>query len=78
MIELQTGQEVDGKKNVLILNKDDFDKYIGNAEIYSRIENIWINQNMILTSDEVKSLAAKNLKYIPKEYFGHELREAAE
>lgn len=28
MIELQTGYEVDGVKNVLILNRDDFKKVI--------------------------------------------------
>lgn len=78
MIELQTGKEIDGKKNVLILNKDDFDKYIGDAEMYTQVENVWVNQNIILSSGEIKLLAGKNFKYIPKEYFGHELREAAE
>ena len=78
MIELQTGREVDGKKNVLILNRDDLSKHILNAESYAMVENIWLNQNMILTSDEMKLLNEKGFKYIPREYFGQELREAAE
>lgn len=78
MIELQTGREIDGKKNVLILNRDDFNEYINNAEVYNGIENIWLNQNMILSSDEMKLLNEKGFKYIPREYFGQELREAAE
>lgn len=78
MIELQTGREVDGKKNVLILNRDDLSKHILNAESYAMVENIWLNQNMILTSDEMKLLDEKGFKYIPREYFGQELREAAE
>lgn len=78
MIELQTGREVDGKKNVLILNRDDFNEYILNEETYNTIENIWLNQNMILSSEEMKLLNEKGFNYIPREYFGQELREAAE
>lgn len=78
MIELQTGKEIDGKKNVLILNRNDFNNYIKNEEIYNKIENIWLNQNMILSSEELRLLTAKNFKYVPREYFGHELKEASE
>lgn len=78
MIELQTASEIDGKKNVLILNRDDFNHYILNEEIYNTIENIWLNQNMILSSEEIELLNEKGFKYIPREYFGQELREAAE
>ncbi|MCM1194620.1 MAG: site-specific DNA-methyltransferase [Firmicutes bacterium] len=78
MIELETGREIDGKKNVLILNQDDFNTYISNAKAYPQIENIWVNQNMIFSSAELKLLSDKGFKYIPREYFGHELKEAAE
>lgn len=78
MIELQTAQEVDGVKNVLILNRDDFNKHILNAESFKKIENIWLNQNMVLSVEEMRLLAQKSFKYIPREYFGQELREAAE
>ena len=78
MIELQNGYEIDGIKNVLILTKDDFNKAILNASIYEQIENIWLNQNMILNAEEMKLLTAKGFKYIPREFFGRELREAAE
>ena len=78
MIEIQTAREIDGKKNVLILNRDDFNRYILNEEVYVQVENIWLNQNMILTADEMKLLNQKGFKYIPREYFGQELREAAE
>ncbi len=78
MIELQNGYEIDGIKNVLILTKDDFNKAILNETIYKQIENIWLNQNMILNAEEMKLLTAKGFKYIPREFFGKELREAAE
>jgi adenine-specific DNA-methyltransferase len=78
MIELQNAIEIDQKRNIVILNKDDFKKTIGNSEIYAKAENIWINQNMILGADELELLCAKGYKYIPKEFFGQELREAAE
>ena len=78
MIELQTGREVDGVKQVLILNKDDYNKTVLNPDIYEKIETVWLNQNMVLSSEELEPLKAKGFKYIPREYFGHELREAAE
>lgn len=78
MIELQTGREVDGVKQVLILNKDDYNKVVLNPDVYEKIETIWLNQNMILSPEELELLKAKGFKYIPREFFGHELREAAE
>lgn len=78
MIELHNAIEIDNEKNVLILNKDDIKKYILDAEKYEKIENIWLNQSVILNSDELKLLKKRGFKYIPREYFGQELKEAAE
>lgn len=78
MIELQNHIEVDNKRYVLILNKADFNKFIMDADVYSGIEKIWVNQSIVLNSEEMKRLKAKGFKYIPREYFGQELREAAE
>lgn len=78
MIELQHGIEVDNIRNVLILNKDDFRKYVMDDSIYPQIENIWVNQNIIFNSMEMEKLSALGFKYIPREFFGQELREAAE
>ncbi len=78
MIELQNAIEVDNVKNVLLLNKNDFKNIILNPDIYDEIENVWVNQNIILNSEELKLLKAKGFKYIPREFFGQELREAAE
>ena len=78
MIELQNHIEIDNKKYVLILNKSDFNKYVMNPEFYEQIEQIWVNQSIVLNSEELKTLRAKGFKYIPREFFGQELREAAE
>lgn len=78
MIELQHGIEVDNIKNVLILNKEDFRKYVTDNQNNSQIENIWVNQNIIFNSEEMERLNALGFKYIPREFFGQELREAAE
>ena len=78
MIELQNAIEIDNVKNVLILNKSDFKNIIMNPDIYAQIENIWVNQNIVLNAEELKLLEAKGFRYIPREFFGHELREAAE
>lgn len=78
MIELQNAIEVDNVKNVLILNKSDLKKTVLNPEIYSQIQNVWVNQNIIFNAEELRLLEAKGYKYIPREFFGQELREAAE
>lgn len=78
MIELQNAIEIDNVRNVLILNKSDFKNIVMNPVIYDQIQNIWVNQNIILNAEELKLLEAKGYKYIPREFFGQELREAAE
>ena len=78
MIEIQNAIEIDNKKNVLILNKTDFKDIILDKKKYAQIERIWVNQNIIFNAKELKLLQEKGYKYIPKEFFGQELREAAE
>ena len=78
MIEIEHFIEIDDEKRVVILNKDDYNKYILDDEKYNNIEQLWVNQNIIFTSEELKILRNKQFKYIPREYFGHELKEVAE
>ena len=78
MIELQNAIEVDNVKNVILFNKEDFKKYIEDKTAFSKIENLWVNQNIIFDAKEIKKLQKKHFKYIPKEFFGQELMEAAE
>lgn len=78
MIELENAIEIDNKKNVIILNKDDFSNYVLDKENFEKIEKMWVNQNIIFSSEELKILNKKSYKYIPKEYFGQELKEANE
>ena len=78
MIELENAIEIDNVKNVLILNKDDYKKYIENDEIYKNIENVRVNQRMILDPDEIDKLNKKYYKNIPEEYFWQELKDVAE
>ena len=78
MIELQNAIEIDNENNVIILNKDDFKNYISNEENYAKIKNMWVNQNIVFTAEELQKLTRKGFKYIPKEFFGQELKEAAE
>ncbi len=78
MIELQNAIEVDGIKNVLLLNKDDIKRNILDPLMYEKAERIWLNQSIILNSEEMKLLKNKGFKYIPREFFGQELREVAE
>lgn len=78
LIELQMAKEVDNKKNILILNKQDYIKYIEKNKNINEIENIWLNSNVILNSKELKELKKIGYKYIPREYFSQELKEVGE
>lgn len=78
MIELENAIEVDNIETVIIYNRDDFNKFIMNEINYSKIKKLWVNQNIIFNSEELKMLNKKEFKYIPREYFGQELKEASE
>ena len=78
MIEVQNGIDIDNKTDVLILNREDIKKYVLSEENYKNIRRVWVNQNLILNSTELRLLKAKNFTYIPKEFFGEELKEAGE
>lgn len=78
MIELQNAIEIDNENNVIIFNKEDYKKYISDEEKYKKIRKMWVNQNIIFTSNELQRLSKKGFKYIPREFFGQELKEAAE
>ncbi|MCR5456625.1 MAG: site-specific DNA-methyltransferase [Clostridiales bacterium] len=78
LIELQTAQEVDGVKNVLILSKSDFKKVFENPDTVKLVENVWVNENLIFNAAEMKLLKSKKFRYIPREFFSQELKEAGE
>ena len=76
MIELQNAIEINECKNLLLLNKSDIEKAMKLKK--EQIESIWLNQSIIVGKEEMKFLNEVGFKYIPREFFGHELMEAAE
>lgn len=78
MIELQNFINLDNEKYLLILTKQDFKKYILNNDNKDLVKKVWVNQNIVLDSNEIKELKKYKFKYIPKEFFGQELKEVAE
>ena len=78
MIELQNAIEIDNKKYVLILNKEHFKKYLIEDQTNTESKKVWINQNVVLNSDEIKILKKFKYTYIPNEFFGQELKEVGE
>ncbi len=78
LIELQTAKEVDGVKNVILYSKSDYINYFENENKYNLLENVWVNENIIFNSSEMKKLKKKNFKYIPREFFSQELKEVGE
>ncbi len=78
LIELQTAREVDGVKQVLILSKSDYKRVFENPEAAVAVENVWVNENLVFSSAEMRVLREKNFRYIPREYFSQELKEVGE
>jgi 16S rRNA G966 N2-methylase RsmD len=78
MIELQTGTHLDNIKYLLILNKKDFNNFVVNSKNKKKINHIWVNQNIIFNAKEKEILDSYNNSFIPKYYFGEELKGAAE
>ncbi len=78
LIELQNGIDIDNTKNVLIMNKNDFHKYVMDDLNYCKIEHIWVNQNIFLTFEERNRLNILDFKYIPKEFFEQEVKNVDE
>lgn len=78
MIELQNAIEIDNIKNVLIMSKADYETTFNNPEVFSQIENVWVNENLLFSAAESKRLQNKKAKKIPREYFSYELKEVGE
>ena len=78
LIELQTAHEVDGIKNVIILNKTDFKKTFDDPAKAELVEHVWVNENLVFNAAEMQILREKKFKYIPREYFSQELKEVGE
>lgn len=78
MIELQNFIDLDNEKYLLILTKNDYKKFILNNDKKDLIQKVWVNQNIVFDSNEIKELKKYKFKYIPKEFFGQELKEVAE
>ena len=78
MIELQTAREVDGVKNVLILSKSDYKRIFDDPESEAAVENVWVNENIVFSTAELRKLKAKRFRYIPREFFSQEMKEVGE
>ena len=78
LIELQTAQEVDGIKNVVILSKMDYKRVFEDPAKASLVEHVWVNENLVFSAAEMRILREKKFRYIPREFFSQELKEVGE
>lgn len=78
MIELQTAREVDGEKVVLILSKEDYHRVFDDPAAAEKAQDVWVNENLFFNNAEMRLLRDKHFKYIPREFFSQELKEAGE
>lgn len=78
MIELRTAREVDGEKDVLILSKEDYHRIFDDPAAAEKAQDVWVNENLFFNNAEMRVLRDKHFKYIPREFFSQELKEAGE
>lgn len=78
MIQLEYGVKVDNQRYVMIMNDDEMDAFEKRYEPNSSVREIFINQEVLLSSSQEKLLRNINTHIIPDCYFDFELREAGE
>ncbi|MCI8507967.1 MAG: site-specific DNA-methyltransferase [Lachnospiraceae bacterium] len=78
MIQLQYGIKIDKQKYVIIMDDDEMDEFERNFEQYDKLQALFINQDVLLSSSQEKLLNNVNTYTIPDCYFDFELREAGE
>lgn len=78
MIQLQYGIKIDRKKYVIIMDDDEMDEFERNFAQYDKLQALFINQDVLLSSSQEKLLNNLNTYTIPDCYFDFELREAGE
>ena len=78
MIQLQYGIKIDRQKYVIIMDDDEMDEFERNFAQYDKLQALFINQDVLLSSSQEKLLNNLNTYTIPDCYFDFELREAGE
>ncbi len=78
MIQLQYGIKIDKQKYVIIMDDDEMDEFERNFAQYDKLQALFINQDVLLSSSQEKLLNNVNAYTIPDCYFDFELREAGE
>ena len=78
MIQLQYGIKIDKQKYVIIMDDDEMDEFERNFAQYDKLQALFINQDVLLSSSQEKLLNNLNTYTIPDCYFDFELREAGE
>ena len=78
MIRIQFGVKIDNEKYVIIMDDDEIDEFEKNITNYDKLEVVFINQDVLLSTSQEKMLEKVNTFIIPDCYYGLELREAGE
>ncbi len=78
MIQLQFGVKVDNEKYVIIMDDEEMDEFEKNIANYDKLEAVFINQDVLLSTSQERMLEKVNTYIIPDCYFDFELREAGE
>lgn len=78
MIQLEHGIKIDDQKYVIIMDDEELDAFEQNIGNYTKLEAVFINQEVFLSSSQEAMLENIDTYIIPDYYFDFELREAGE
>lgn len=78
MIQLHYGVKVDGEKYIVIMDDDEMDEFEANRPQYTKIEALFINHDVFLSTSQENLIKNIRTFVIPDCFFDFELREAGE
>ncbi|MCM1222455.1 MAG: site-specific DNA-methyltransferase [Lachnospiraceae bacterium] len=78
MIQLEHGVKVDGRQYVMIMDDEEMDIFERNFSEYTDLKAVFVNQDVLLSTEQEKLLQKIQSFVIPDYYFDFELREAGE
>ena len=78
MIQLEQGINIDGENYILLLDEDSVDELFNHWNEYNNVKALYISNDVLLTTEQVKLFKEIPIYTIPDYYFNFELREAGE
>ncbi len=77
MVQLENGTDIEEGTIQIIFSDEDIDKFAKSEELLKKCKIIYLDNNVLITKDEIEKLEKNNIKicYMPDYYFEKEITE---